>query len=342
MTGLDRLRGYARRMDELHVWPGGAKLREIADQIEREQDAMVADSPYEALPPEDREAIAWVRDHGGLDAVRERWAGGMKLSHVRNLCDKHKARHERQQRHIEFVQVKCRERQERIVALRKELAELRKVLSDYRDALGGMCERLGLTDGTSLPEMPEAICEALDRRLMPEGGWPRYEDGEMVLVGSDFADGIGETHTVTSIEFFEDCVELHWNPDEPGEFEWLEPGERVKRPAPKVLDADGVEIRVGDTVWHEDGSELVVEGFGDEEDGETLVRVSDMSETSVGWSECRSLSLTHERPESWERIEEDALSFVEDNAGIPHDQDQMERDMLAILRRCRALAERGE
>lgn len=33
MTGLDRLRGYARRMDDLGVWPGGAKLREIAEQI---------------------------------------------------------------------------------------------------------------------------------------------------------------------------------------------------------------------------------------------------------------------------------------------------------------------
>ena len=58
-----------------------------------------------------------------------------------------------------------------------------------------------------------------------------------------------------------------------------------------------------------------------------------------------ALQLTHTKPEprdSWERIEEDALSFVEDNTGIPHDQDQMERDMLAILRRCKALAKRGE
>ena len=72
--------------------------------------------------------------------------------------------------------------------------------------------------------------------------------------------------------------------------------DQIEHPAPKVLDADEVEIRVGDTVWHEDGSELVVEGFGDEEDGETLVKVSDMSETSVGWSECRCLSLTHRTP----------------------------------------------
>lgn len=26
MTGIERLRAFARRMDELGVWPGGAKL----------------------------------------------------------------------------------------------------------------------------------------------------------------------------------------------------------------------------------------------------------------------------------------------------------------------------
>ena len=110
-------------------------------------------------------------------------------------------------------------------------------------------------------EWDELRAEVADMRprLMPEGGWPRYEDGEMVFVGSDFADGLGETHTVTSVEFFDGCVELHWNPDEPGEFEYLHPGERVRRPAPKVLDADGAEIHVGDTVWDvEDGTKYEV------------------------------------------------------------------------------------
>lgn len=32
----------------------------------------VADSPYDAITPEDREAIAWVRDHGGLETVEAR------------------------------------------------------------------------------------------------------------------------------------------------------------------------------------------------------------------------------------------------------------------------------
>ena len=160
MTGIERLRGYARRMDELSVWPGGSKLLDIAEQIERElsderdrwesdlyeaqvewnrvtgvclemerhvsghegaddspvarwarelRHAMKSDtsdecdaqntswhdpadaagvtsdtqkvtrdpaedvtmSAYDLLPQEDREAIAWVRDHGGLERVKK-------------------------------------------------------------------------------------------------------------------------------------------------------------------------------------------------------------------------------------------------------------------------------
>ena len=76
MTGIERLRGYARRMDELHVWPGGAKLLDIADQIERE---LVrhgeSDSPdnQPSPSPVTGEAAEWVRDHGGLDNVRTEW-----------------------------------------------------------------------------------------------------------------------------------------------------------------------------------------------------------------------------------------------------------------------------
>lgn len=35
-SGIERLRGLARRMDGLGVWPGGGRLRDIAAQIERE------------------------------------------------------------------------------------------------------------------------------------------------------------------------------------------------------------------------------------------------------------------------------------------------------------------
>ena len=230
MTGIERLRELARRKDPLMVpsvhgtYCAGyvaatedmsEQLSAITDQIEREQDASVADSPYDAILPEDSEAIAWVREHGGLSHVKEHWSGRVALSHVHNMAERHKAKIARMQNHIEFVQGKCRERQERIVELNKTIADMRP-------------------------------------RLMPEVGWPRYEDGEMVLIGSDFADWLGETHTVTSIEFLEDETLLHWNPDEPEECVRIFSGERVRRPA-KVPGADGAEIREGDEVWSTTG-----------------------------------------------------------------------------------------
>ena len=92
-------------------------------------------------------------------------------------------------------------------------------------------------------------------RLMPEGvEWPRFEDGEPVRFGDVVSDGYetGRVHYVTFdtvnpviIGFTDETPD-----QDPGT--WLEvsvnDGERVKRPAPKVLDADGAEIHVGDTV----------------------------------------------------------------------------------------------
>ena len=168
-----------------------------------------------------------------------------------------------------------REHRERNGALEEENERLRDMLNEVAWGLGLGGSAHYYSDD-NYQDCQESVLAAIDRRLMPEGmEWPRYEDGEMVFVGSDFADGLGETHTVTSVEFFDGCVELHWNPDEPGEFEYLHPGERVRRPASKVLDADGVEIRVGDTVWgtRESKSGTVVYAYPPGDDGQPSVKV---------------------------------------------------------------------
>lgn len=263
MTGLDRLRGYARRMDELHVWPGGAKLLGIADQIEHEHAEDCFRMGERAA--EDAEAAAWVREHGGL-------------SHVKDI------------------------------------------LHDFRAAV----ERIGVEWSES--EL-HGLMDALDRRLMPEGcEWPRYEDGEPVRIGDK------------AIRYEEDFEVRYIGPYSDGSFLlnfWTySRGERVRRPA--VLASDGEPLEVGQAVWLADGSEWLVE---------ELVEYGALCFDGDRRRTLDPSQLTHTKPEppdSWERIEEDALSFVEDNTGIPHDQDQMERDMLAILRRCKALAKRGE
>ena len=177
-------------------------LSDIADQIEREhaedcfrmgeRAADVSMSAYDLLPADEREAIAWVREHGGL-------------SHVKDICH-----------------------------------DLRAVV-----------ERLGIEWSES--EL-HGLMDALDRRLMPEGApWLRFEDGEPVKLGGEVTatvhdeDGdFDRTLVIRSIKYKESCVLLEGTKNE---MVALSHGERVKRPAPKVLDADGVEIRVGDDLY---------------------------------------------------------------------------------------------
>ena len=207
--------------------------------------------------------------------------------------------------------------------------------------------------------------------------WPRYEDGEPVRIGDEFADGGGNTRRCTSIEILHgeegvfDAL-IHWSVFDPFAYllvnMWL--GERVKRPEPKVLDADGVEIHNGEMLYHvETGDELTVIAIDAENEdahvrwgydfedktgtikanllthrapvlgadnkplreGETVWHVETGSEfrvlrtprstvkVDVTWREgfedkagsVPPQKLTHERPDSWERLEEDADALVD-------------------------------
>ena len=170
--------------------------------------------------------------------------------------------------------------------------------------------------------------------------WPRFEDGEPVMIG-DGVDGLGGE--IIEVYIAENAAAI-WN--NYANHMHLSPGERVKRPAPEVLDADGVPIKVDDTVWHEDGSELHVIGFGDAQDGETML-VVEYAAGPTKWGEVRCLSVTHTRPDSWEQLEEDIAKYpccyAEEVRGskfnscseCPWHSEVIARD---IIRRAKALA----
>ena len=146
--------------------------------------------------------------------------------------------------------------------------------------------------------------DAVNERTMPEDmSWPFYEDGEPVRLGEHWQQDEYDWSitSIDSIEFAEDGVRF--------ENEYADAfyryGERVKRPAPPVLDADGVEIHKGDTVW------VASNGMGPyivdrlPIPGETdVLRLVD--ETGTCWSDSGfgyiASQLTHERPDSWQRL----------------------------------------
>ena len=251
MTGIERLRRLARSQNMDNAWTAmlANELCDIAGQIEREQDALVKDSPYDALPPDERDAIAWVREHGGVATVKEEW------NHSRNLkrqLETAQAKVERQQRHIEDVQSKLTERNERIAELKSMIDVRERANQQLNDELN-----------------------AMRPRLMPEGmEWPRFEDGGPVRIGDEVVLADNEPHEVESIEFFADKSCKLKGKGTP----WMNTifkGQVAMRPATKVLDSDGAEIRVGDTVWstREPKSGTVVYAYPPGDDGQPSVKV---------------------------------------------------------------------
>lgn len=308
MNGLKRLRALGSRLEQMAAVratvrvdgkPLWRMLLDIARQIEREQ----------------AEAVAWVREHGGLEPIKS------SLSALELLA---------------------------------EGIEIDTGLAFY-------------------DESPKERCVALRNevksRLMPEGmEWPRYESGELVLFGDEFVNAKGNASTLRTVAI-KDCRDalggaVFWKLGKGACAVTLENGERVKRPAPKVLDADGAEIRVGDKLYDtETGCARIVrainasgtvefEGYEDRgwftkflthrapvlaadgkplREGETVWHKSRFACGVVETIDSGSLmhttryrdesgtvyrdaakDLTHERPDSWERIEADCMQDAKD------------------------------
>ena len=387
MTGIERLREFVvgispdiavcgvtkTSYDREHKEEVWARLRDflsdIAGQIEREtkpkSDAVkyASVSAYDPPSQEDRDAIAWVREHGGLDAVKRRWDC---LSYYadpvpRSCMEKRLARLQRQ---IDESHAALRRRNERIKELNRRACDLTRKNAELRKRA-----------------MPEGMC------------WPVFEDGEPVRVGDVVSDV-----EVRSVVFRDGGILLSDCTSVPGWGTWRSYKEPIKRPAPKVLDADGVEIRVGDTVYHvKDGSEMTVYGIEGEwlvvsvgsrarhdtvthrapvlaADGRPLEVGQTVYAKNYAYVKCTVLAIewvvdgylvevenegghkfrqtpdefTHERPDSWQRIEEDAekdpcgyFGFDgEETCGkCPASGKNCEQTMAQdLVRRCRALA----
>lgn len=192
--------------------------------------------------------------------------------------------------------------------------------------------------GSCILMMLTAIADRIDaERAIPEGiEWPRFEDGELVKVG-DEVEFDGDAWKVSIVRFCADgwviaASTLSADAQLRGNY-----GERVKRPTSKVLGADGVPIEVGDTVYlRSNGREGKVVGFY-EDKGETWVSVSYELGSDRMTVNTEGKALTHERPDSWEQLEEDAYHLV-----MSEYLETPEKDVSDIVRRAKALAKAGE
>lgn len=178
-----------------------------------------------------------------------------------------------------------------------------------------LCGLLGIPP-MGLIDVSRQELREIGKRVMPEGvEWPRFETGDPVKLGDSVEDEDGDKAEVAYITFHEDHVEL-------GLFNGVETypvvidhGDRVKRPAPEVLDADGVEIRAGDTVYDMVGDKHVVKGFGKQ--GDVLLEFH--NDESLGW---RPSNFTHRAPvlaaDGLELRVGETVYDTEDRHGYPH------------------------
>lgn len=201
-------------------------------------------------------------------------------------------------------------------------------LGDWKakaDAMDETCRVLGVDSYNLAADAARSLvdehCELKELReagrIVPDGvSWPRYEDGEPVRIG-DEVEIRGEAKRVERVEFSSDRCMVRCAP---GFFEQRPHGERFKRPAPKALGGDGVEVKVGDVVW------LALEHrckAGSTGPSHNLLYVAPSEKMTVSevrkggcgevaWMDgrgrrwCPTSWLTHERPESWEILREDA------------------------------------
>lgn len=220
-------------------------------------------------------------------------------------------------------------------------AWLRGIIGEYDDEaddLNGGCPTMAKMFGVVCEEetclscmvkMMTAIADRIDaERALPEGvEWPRFEDGGLVGIGDEL-EFEGKTMLVCDATFYADGWALWCDREDMNCSLYGSYGARVKRPAPKVLDADGVPIKVGDTVYFVDGDArpLAVERI-DANGGEPAVDLVYAGRIL----RCHSVNpekLTHERPDSWRLWGEDLDMAVKVG----------EVDKVEMMRRVKALA----
>lgn len=189
------------------------------------------------------------------------------------------------------------------------------------------------------------LLDELEKRLMPEGAeWPRFDDGDPVWFGCTVMNGDGWWigHPVDEVIFFADGdVEIAGD----GNSMTLGPGDRVRR---VVLASDGEPLEAGQTVFDVyEGRAVEVEEV--KLDGAVVKFPGGMSGFFA--SKC----LTHERQDSWERVDADLRRIVDAGdsgsgcfveANSYYSDHDLEGDVFTsvmsdFVRRCKALAERG-
>ena len=302
-------------------------------RAERDERGVTTISAYDLLSDEDREAIAWVREHGGLDIAASRFESGEIAADM--LWGKG---HGRFWTTDEF---------EEEISKRLMPADCEWPRFEDGEPLR-VGDKLMTSDGAvRVEELSLTICDT-------DGGVTCVPFGERVKRPAPKAvdaDGVkirvGDTvwDVESGIEY--EVVGIHTDEDTPIRVMRTDGSHLAKAAKPStlthqrpVLDADGVPIHEGDTVYGAVfGGPFTVTEVSDK----GSVFVDAFPDTGM-----HGYMFTHAKPEqdSWERIEEDKdLNPFDYCKKVGHKlwtfDNAEEFKASDLVRRCRALAERG-
>lgn len=193
-----------------------------------------------------------------------------------------------------------------------------------------------------------SIADEIEKYYIPR---PRFENGEPVQFGDDIEiynrTGLLDSGTIQSFHPNNGSV---WMLSLVGvnheRLVRFDPGTCViKRPESKVLDADGVEIKVGDTVWDLDsGEKLTVVEFANREHG--IIQCS--NEEDEYYSDHDAHRLTHREPDSLKKLRDDTTKpprqyyadFIGHDVGLKDDEEINSAVHKHIIDRVVAIMER--
>lgn len=169
----------------------------------------------------------------------------------------------------------------------------------------------------------EALAEEIEKYYIPR---PRFDDGEPVHFDDRFYSGY--THaieTVSSMKFTPGGFKLN------GGLRY-DYGEPVRRclPEPKVLDADGVEIKVGDAVWSlNDSTKWEVTEIHPTEPRISLRQLDTEKEVEGWWF--LSSEYSHREPDSLEKLRDDIREYLSEGVVIDSRVRPWEQRLTAIM-----------
>lgn len=156
-------------------------------------------------------------------------------------------------------------------------------------------------------------------KQLPDGvEWPRFEDGELVKPGDVmYARDFAASEEIDCIFFEENGTTVKTTS---GNYRWVKKNEKIKRPP--VLDKDGKEIKVDDTVWDENGKKWEVKDVNHNDPGWVTCEQPEVRDDKINRitrQKIRAKCLTHTPPDSWERLREDARKSHVDYWGCKGD-----------------------